>query len=187
MAIIDDLRRYLQESRDSVLSTLEGLSEFDRRRPLTPTGTNLLGLVKHLAGGEFGYLGDSVGRPGPELPWYADGSVWKNGDMWAKADESSENLIELYRQAWAHSDESLEVLPLDAPAHVAWWPDERADTTFGSLVVRVLAETAHHAGHCDIVRELIDGHSSSDNDEIGDAEFWAGYAAKIQDTADSFR
>lgn len=186
MRIADDLHRYLQESRAGVLITLQDLSEFDRRRPLTPSGTNLLGIVKHLAGIEFGYLGESVGRPGPVLPWYEDGSVWKNGDMWATPEESSEDLIALYRQAWAHSDESLDMLPLDAPAQVAWWPAEQANTTFGSLVVRVLAETAHHAGHCDIVRELIDGHSGSGNDELGDAEFWKAYVAKIHDAAESF-
>jgi hypothetical protein len=187
MAMTGELRRYLQESRDGVLATLDGLGEFDRRRPLTPTGTNLLGLVKHLAGIEFGYLGDCIGRPGPVLPWYQDGSVWQNGDMWATADETSEYLVGLYRQAWAHSDESLQTVPLDAPAHVAWWPAERAETTFGSLVVRVVAETAQHAGHCDIVRELIDGRSASRNDERGDAEFWAAYVARVQRAADSFR
>lgn len=187
MSITDELRRYLQESRDSVLGTLDGLAEYDRRRPLTPTGTNLLGLVKHLAGIEFGYLGGAVGRPGPALPWYEDGSVWDNGDMWATADESSEYLITLYRQAWAHSDQSLDTIPLDAPARVAWWPDERAETTFGSLVVRVLAETAHHAGHCDIVRELIDGYSGSGNGEVGDTAFWSAYTSTVQAAADSFR
>jgi hypothetical protein len=107
--------------------------------------------------------------------------------MWAKPDESSEYLIGLYRQAWAHSDESLDALPLDAPAHVAWWPGEHASTTFGSLVVRVLAETAQHAGHCDIVRELIDGHSRSEKDQMGDAAFWSRYVAEIQNAADPFR
>lgn len=183
----DELLRYLQESRDGVLAALAGLSEFDRRRPLTPSGTNLLGLVKHLVGIEFGYLGGAVGRPGPALPWYEDGSVWDNGDMWARADETSEYLIGLYQQAWTHSDESLDRLPLDAPAHVSWWPAERADTTFGSLVVRVVAETAHHAGHCDIVREMIDGRSGSGNDAVGDAQFWADYVAKVQAAADSYR
>ncbi len=187
MAITDELHRYLQESRDGVLATLCGLPEFDRRRPLTPSGTNLLGLVKHLVGIEFGYLGDSVGRPGPVLPWYEDGSVWENGDMWAKADEATEYLVGLYRQAWVHSDESLATLGLDAPARVAWWPAERADTTLGSLVVRVVAETARHAGHCDIVRELIDGHSSSGSDQIGDTKFWAAHVAKVENAAYSFR
>jgi hypothetical protein len=50
-----DLRRYLQDARDALLWKLEGLSEYDIRRPLVATGTNLLGLVKHQAGVEMGY------------------------------------------------------------------------------------------------------------------------------------
>ncbi|NKE62009.1 DinB family protein [Lentzea sp. PSKA42] len=160
----DDLRHYLQSSRESVLSSLDGLSEYDARRPLVPSGTNLLGLVKHLIGIEFGYLGDSVGRPAPvKLPWAEDGSIWENGDMWVKPTESREYIVDLYRLAWKHSDESIATLPLDAPASVPWWPEERRGTTFGHLLVRVVAETAQHAGHCDVVRELIDGRSGADN------------------------
>jgi hypothetical protein len=160
----DDLRHYLQASRDSVLSSVDGLSEYDARRPLVPSGTNLLGLVKHLIGIEFGYLGDSVGRPAPvTLPWFEDGSVWDNGDMWVKPEESREYVLDLYRASWRHSDESIAQLPLDAPASVPWWPEHRRTTTFGHLLVRVVAETAQHAGHCDIVRELIDGRSGADN------------------------
>ncbi|MFD9698439.1 DinB family protein [Lentzea sp. NPDC059081] len=162
--IAEELRRYLQDSRDSVLSSLDGLGEYDVRRPLVPSGTNLLGLVKHLAGIELGYLGESSGRPSPvALPWLDDGAVWENGDMWAKPTESREYVVDLYRRAWQHSDESIAQLPLDAPASVSWWPEERRVTTFGHLLVRVVAETAQHAGHCDIVRELIDGRSGADN------------------------
>ncbi|WP_370963345.1 DinB family protein [Amycolatopsis sp. cg9] len=183
-----DLRRYLQENRDHVVSTLSGLSEYDVRRPLTPTATNLLGLVKHLAGGEFGYLGDCVGRPAPvTLPWVADGSIWDSADMWATAGQSREELLELYRTAWRHSDESIALLPLDAPAEVAWWPEARRRTTFGSLLVRVVAETAHHAGHADIVRELIDGRPGGDHDDIGDAAWWADYVSRVQAAADHHR
>ena len=65
-----DLHHYLQSARDALLWKLEGLSEYDARRPLTPTGTNLLGLVKHTASVELGYLGDTFGRPSNEpLPW----------------------------------------------------------------------------------------------------------------------
>ncbi|MFD4675556.1 DinB family protein [Lentzea sp. NPDC058450] len=163
--IADDLRHYLQECRDSVVGSLEGLSDFDARRPLVPSGTNLLGLVKHLAGIEFGYLGASAGRPAPLLPWVEDGSIWQNGDMWAKPEESREYLLGLYRAAWKHSDASIAELPLDAPASVAWWPEHRRVTTFGHLLARVTAETAQHAGHCDVVRELIDGRSGADNPE----------------------
>jgi len=178
--IAEDLRRYLQDVRTSVVSTLDGLSEYDVRRPLVPSGTNLLGLVKHLVGIEFGYLGDCVGRPAPvTLPWLADGSVWENGDMWAKPDESREYLVGLYRQAWAHADESIASLPLTAPASVSWWPEERRATTFGHLLVRVTAETAQHAGHCDIVRELIDGRSGADNPD--------DYYATVQRAAEGAR
>jgi hypothetical protein len=58
-----DLLRYLQDGRDALLWKLDGLSEYDIRRPLTPTGTNLLGLVKHIASVELGYFGDTFGRP----------------------------------------------------------------------------------------------------------------------------
>ncbi|MEV6872272.1 DinB family protein [Amycolatopsis sp. NPDC051128] len=183
-----DLRRYLQESRDSLLASLSGLSEYDIRRPMTPTATNLLGLVKHVTGGELGYLGDCVGRPAPvTLPWVADGSIWDSADMWATAEQTREELVELYRTAWRHSDESIELLPLDAPASVPWWPEERRKTTFGSLLVRVVAETAHHAGHADILRELIDGHPGADHDDIGDQAWWDRYRARVQEAADHHR
>jgi hypothetical protein len=182
-----DLGQYLQEGRDSVVRALDGLSEYDARRPLVPSGTNLLGLVKHLAGIELGYLGRCLGRRSPvALPWEDDGSVWEGADMWATPEESREHLLDLYRTAWRHSDESLATLPLDAPATVAWWPEERRQTTFGHLVVRVVAETAQHAGHCDILRELVDGRGGRDAAETSD-DAWASYVERIQAAADTFR
>jgi hypothetical protein len=186
-ALSDDLRHYLQGARDSVVHSLDGLSDYDARRPLVPSGTNLLGLVKHLIGIELGYLGACVGRPSPvSLPWEDDGSTWESADMWATADQSRDYLLGLYRQAWRHSDESLRTIPLDAPASVAWWPQQRRATTFGHLVARVVAETAQHAGHCDIVRELIDGRGGRDASEL-DEDWWAAYVARIQAEADTFR
>ena len=182
-----DLRRYLQQGRDAILRALEGLSEYDARRPLTPTGTNLLGLAKHLTGVELGYLVRSVGREAPLLPWDEDGSVWEGGDMWARADESREYVLGLYRSAWQLSDASIADVPLDAPATVQWWPEERRVTTFGHLLVRVVAETAQHAGHADILREGLDGQAGRDHDEMGDAETWSAFVARIQAAADGFR
>lgn len=181
-----DLQRYLQQSRDSLMRALEGLGEYDIRRPLTPTGTNLLGLVKHLAGIELGYLVESVGRPAPVLPWNEDGSVWDSADLWATADQSREEIIGLYRQAWELSDASLAAVSLDAPADVDWWPAHKRPTTFGHLVVRVGAETAQHAGHAEILRELVDGQAGRDHDRQGGAEWWASYLARIQAAADRF-
>lgn len=182
------MQRSLQQSREAVLGALDGLGEHDIRRPVTSSGTNLLGLVKHLAGIELGYLGDCVARPSPVvLPWDEDGSVWEGGDMWATAEESREYLVDLYRLAWSHSDESIRSLGLDAPASVAWWPEERRETTLGTLLVRVVAETARHAGHADVVREFIDGRGGSDHDDMGDEAWWAAYRATIQRAADAHR
>jgi Protein of unknown function (DUF664) len=150
-----DLRRYLQDARDVLLWKLEGLSEYDIRRPLVPTGTNLLGLVKHLAGVEMGSLGDTFGRPCADaLPWDESDP---NTDMFAFPSESREFITGLYRRAWAHSDATIDALPLDATGRVPWWPPDRGEVTLHHMLVRVTAETARHAGHADIVRELIDG------------------------------
>jgi hypothetical protein len=181
-----ELHRKLREERTAALATLDGVSEYDMRRPVTPTGTNLLGLVKHLASVEYRYLGDSFGRPAPEtLSWVEDGSDYQGADMWAKADESSDYLIGLYRRAAAHSDETIQLLELDSPGSVPHWPQEQRQTTLGVLLIRVLDETAHHAGHLDIVREMIDGHTGSDTGESGTD--WPAYVARIQDSADTFR
>jgi uncharacterized damage-inducible protein DinB len=181
-----ELHRKLQASRATLLAKLDGLSEYDRRRPMTPTGTNLLGLVKHLAGLEYGYLGESFDRPASEtLSWVEDGSIWQGADMWAKPDESSEYIIGLYRRACAHADRVIADLDLDAPGSVAHWPAGQRDTTLGVLLVRMVDETAHHAGHADIVRELIDGTGGPDHDGL-DEPGWREYLAQVQAAADAF-
>ncbi len=183
-----DLHHYLQEVRENLLRALDGLSDYDVRRPVTPSGTNLLGLVKHVAGVELAYLGDSVGRPSPvSLSWVDDGSIWDGADMWATAEQSREEIVGLYRTAWRHSDESIAELDLNAAAQVSWWKPARRDTTFGHLLVRVVAETAQHAGHADIIRELIDGRGGRDHDDAGDEEWWASYVERVQAAADAYR
>jgi hypothetical protein len=182
----EELHRSLQASRAIMLAKLDGLSEFDRRRPMTATGTNLLGLVKHLAGLEYGYLGESFGHPAQEkLPWFEDGSVWEGADMWAKPDESSEYIIGLYQRACAHADGVIAALDLDAPGSVPHWPEDRRKTTLGVLLIRMVAETAQHAGHADIVRELIDGKGGPDQDSIDEAT-WQAYIAQVRGAADAF-
>src|SRR3954463_12330014 len=122
-----DLHRYLQAGRDALLWKLDGLTEYDVRRPLTPTGTNLLGLVKHLAYVELGYFGVTFDRPFAEPLPFLDYEVEPKADMWATADESREHIVGLYRRAWAHADATIDALPLDAVGRVPWWPDERAE------------------------------------------------------------
>jgi Protein of unknown function (DUF664) len=106
--------------------------------------------------------------------------------MWATADQSRAEIVGLYHQAWELSDASLAQVPLSAPAEVEWWPAAKRHTTFGHLVVRVVAETAQHAGHADVLRELLDGQAGRDHDSQGDTEWWASYVAGIQSAADTF-
>ena len=179
-----DLRRYLQVAREAMLWKLDRLSEYDVRRPMVPTGTNLLGLVKHLASVELGYFGETFGRPFSEpLPWLEEGAE-PNADMWATPDESRAEIIGLYHRAWAHSDATIGSLALDAIGQVPWWPPERREVTLHRILVHMIAETDRHAGQADIVRELIDGATGlrQDNGNLapGDRTWWAEYRNRLE-------
>jgi hypothetical protein len=186
-----ELHDYLQEGRDALVWKLDGLSEYDIRRPLVQSGTNLLGLIKHLASVELGYFGATFDRPsGESLPWSAAGAD-PNDDMWATREESREQIVGLYRRAWAHSDATIDALALDAIGHVPWWPPERNEVTLHRILVHMIAETHRHAGHADIVRELIDGvvglRSPGDNMAPGDREWWESYRDRLERAAQESR
>lgn len=183
----DDLKRYLQIARETLLWKLEGLSEYDIRRPLVPSGTNLLGIVKHLASVELGYFGEPFGRRADEhLPWFEEGAE-PNDDMWAEPSESREEITSLYRRAWAHADATIDALPLDALGNVPWWPPEHREVSLHRVLVHMLAETNRHDGHADIVRELIDGQIGHRQDTLNtapaDDPSWEGYRAKVEQAA----
>ena len=182
-----DLHRYLQIAREALLWKLDGLSEYDIRRPLVPTGTNLLGLVKHVASVEAGYLGDTFGRPFPEpLPWF-DVDAEPNADMWATPEQSRDDIVGLYHRVWTNSDATIQTKSLDAPGLVPWWPEERADVTLHRILIHVIAETNRHAGQADLVRELIDGavglRADNDNMPPGDKAWWEDYRNRVEQAA----
>src|SRR5262245_16828080 len=142
----------LRDVRATMLWKLEGLGEYDVRRPLTPTGTNLLGLVKHLSITEAWYFGEVFGRPFPERwPWWsddADGAAnldaaltykLELADMWATETESRVEIVDRYRRASEHADATIATLDVDAPGHVPWWP--RPDVKLFNILVHVLTET----------------------------------------------
>jgi uncharacterized damage-inducible protein DinB len=181
-----DLQRYLQRAREALVWKLEGLPEYDVRRPLVPTGTNLLGLVKHMSAVEEGYFGKCFGRPfGEPSPWDDDGEA--NVDMWATADESRQQVLDRYRRACAHADATIEALDLDATGTVPWWPEEVRNPTLHRVLVHVVAEASRHAGHADIVRELIDGaagiREGNSNMPAEDRAWWESYRAKLERVA----
>ena len=182
-----DLQHDLQHGRDALLWKLDGLSEYDLRRPLVPTGTNLLGLVKHTASVEAGYLGEVFGRPSPEPTPWLDEDAEDNADMWATPEQDRDWVAGFYRRVWAHSDTTLRELPLTAVGAVPWWPPERRVVSLHQIVVHVIAETHRHAGQADLVRELIDGAAglSAHNSNLppGDQQWWSAYRDRLEAVA----
>jgi Protein of unknown function (DUF664) len=190
MAISDpkaDLLSYLQREREGFLAKLDGLSAYDARRPMTPTATNILGLVKHVAGVQSGYFGVTFGRAFPEqLPWKEVGSEIDD-DMGARPDESAEDIVGLFRRSSTHADSTIETLSLDAVGHVPWWPAERSEVTLHRVMVHVIAEVGRHAGQADIIRELIDGTAGltgpGNNIPARTPAEWEAYRLKVEAAA----
>ena len=181
------LHQYLSTRRASLLGKLDGLSEYDARRPMTPTGTNLLGLVKHVASVELDYFGLVFERPsGRSLPWFSD-EAEPDADLWAASEETREEIIELHRFSAAHSDATIAALPLDTSGEVPWWPEERRRVTLHQILVHMCVETAHHLGHADILRELIDGTAGQrpgdPNLSVRSQEEWMAHRARLEAAA----
>ena len=185
------LLRSLTSAREALLWKLEGLSEYDVRRPLTPTGTNLLGLVKHLACVQAGYLGFVLHRPFPEPMVWDDPDAGDDDDLWVRADESRGDVLALHARVTAHADATVAALPLDAVGEVPWWPEERRHPTLHTLLVHVLAEVARHAGHADVLREGLDGVAGlrRDNDNLtrDGEDDRAAYREQVERAATTFR
>ncbi|MFE7181008.1 DinB family protein [Streptomyces erythrochromogenes] len=181
----NNLHGRLRRDREALLWKLDGLSEYDARRPLTATGTNLLGLVKHVATVEARYFGEVFDRPSPEpLPRWQD---YNGSDLWAAEDETRDQIAEFYRRTWEHSDATINGLPLDAPGHVPWWPEPGANTNLFAIMVHVLGESNRHAGHADILREGLDGRTGlrPEHEKQIDEEARAAHCAKIEQAARS--
>jgi hypothetical protein len=187
--MIDDfakeyLHNDLRDIREAMLWKLDGLCEYDIRRPLTSTGTNLLGLVKHLSIWQSRYFGEVFDRPFPEpLPRWDDADA---GDaaMWATEHETREEIIDRYRRMCERSDATITALAIDSPGHVPWWP--RPNVKLFNILVHSLTETSRHAGHADILREQLDGSTGTTAEYANsqrDPAFWEARCAKIERAA----
>ena len=151
--------------------------------------SDLLGLLKHVAFVQLGYFGEVFGRPSDRgEPW---DDAAPNADMWATAEESREQIVELYRFSGEHADATIEALPLGAVGEVPWWPEERRHPSLHTVVVHMAVELARHAGHADILRETLDGASGRYTGDASipgfSADEWAAYWARLEDTAQRFR
>jgi len=143
------LQASLNRHRDAVRWKLEGLDDEQVRRPMTPSGTSLLGLVKHLASVEYGWFCDTFGREAEPL-WF---DPFAGEDMSAGQGETAAQIIDFYGRARNAADHTITELSLDDLGK-SW--DGRT-VSLRWVLVHMVEETARHAGHMDIVRELIDG------------------------------
>ena len=186
-ALAADLQVYLDRARDSLLWKLEGLGEYDLRRPLTPTGTSLLGLVKHCAMVDSGYLGGCFSRPfaHPHLPDPLAPGADPNDDLGVRADESTAAILDLFAQSRAHATATLAELPLDTVGVVPWWDEPGRRVTLHRLAVHTLYDLARHAGQADILRELIDGAVGlqADNTNVPQTYDWPAHRARVEAAA----
>jgi uncharacterized damage-inducible protein DinB len=181
----ETLQYYLTRARAQLLAKLDGLDERQVRWPMTPTGSNLLGIVKHTASVQLGYLGEVFGRPADRrLPWFDDGAAI-NADMWATAEETREEIVDLHHYSASHADATVAALDLDAGGSVPWWRPEKRQVTLHQILVHLIDETARHAGHADILRELIDGRAGNDDGNLPAADEidWAAYRQRLETAA----
>ncbi|HEY6933248.1 MAG TPA: DinB family protein [Marmoricola sp.] len=185
------LRHYLQFERDALLWKLAGLGERELRMPRTPTGTNLIGIVKHMANVELGYFGDTFGRtwPTPEERVSEEAfEIEPQADWYATEDETCDGIIAFYRRVWNFADATIEELPLDAPGRVPWWRPESNPVTLGRIIVHVLDDLARHVGQADILREEIDGAAGlrAGASNLPDQQDWSAYVARLTALAERF-
>ncbi len=182
------LKSYLQGARDVLVWKLDGLSEREQRLPRTPTGTSLLGLVKHALNTEVVYFGLVFGRtwPTPEELVPADDPDPLAG-WYATESESSAGVVDLYRRVQAFADETIDTLPLDHVGHVPHWGD--AAVTLHEIIVHKTADLQRHAGHADILREQIDGAAGllPATSNLPTEVDWSAHRQRLTAIADRFQ
>jgi Protein of unknown function (DUF664) len=180
----EHLHDHLRWVREALVWKLDGLCEYDIRRPMTSTGTNLLGLVKHLAVWESRYFGEVFGRPFPEPMPRWDDEAADDAGFWATEHETRDEITGLYRRVWEHTDETINALAVDAPGYVPWWHEH---VKLFNIMVHVLSDTTRHAGHADILREQLDGavgmNAQSAARDGHDSAFWQARYATIEQAA----
>jgi uncharacterized damage-inducible protein DinB len=148
----ESLHVSLDRHRDVVVWKLEGLDDTQVRRPMTPSGTSLLGLVKHLASVEYGWFCETFGRESDAVPFDPDDP---DADMRAEPHETTADIAEYYGRARAAADQVIDELDVD-DVGTAWFGDT---VSMRWVLIHMIEETARHAGHMDILRELIDGQT----------------------------
>jgi hypothetical protein len=146
----ESLQASLNRHRDAVVWKLQGLDDTELRRAMLPSGNTLLGMVKHLATWEYIWICRTFGHPTEQLP-IDEGDDY--ADVRIDPGDSTAGILAFYSRSRAAADQVIGGVDLD----------EAGTTMFGDTVslrwavIHILEDTARHAGHIDIMRELIDG------------------------------
>ncbi|MGH3661117.1 MAG: DinB family protein [Micromonosporaceae bacterium] len=184
MNLKDRMKKYLDNERQSLFDKLGGVSERDLRLPRTPTGTNLLGIVKHCANMEYGYFGPTFGRTIDDPTGLLSPNEYEDdpqADWHASESETAEGIVALYRRVIAFANETIDSLDLDATGRVPWWGPDAEEVTLGHIITQVHADLARHAGQADILRESVDGAVGwwSPGDNIPENYDFAAYVERL--------
>lgn len=146
----------LDRHRDAILWKLDGLDDEQLRRPMVPSGTTLLGMVKHLASVEYGWFCETFGHASESAPFDEEDP---DADWRVEPWESTEGALKYYGQARAAADVAIETAELDTVG-TAWHGTE---VTMRWVLIHMVEEVCRHAGHADVLRELIDGAAGDHN------------------------
>jgi hypothetical protein len=155
------LRVSVDRHRDVVLWKIEGLDDEQLRRPMTPSGTSLLGMVKHLAAVEYGWFCSTFGREVEPMPFDEDDP---DADLRIAPDETTADILAFYGRARAAANAAVAEIELDTLG-TAWFGDP---VSMRWVLIHMIEENARHCGHIDILRELIDGATGDHNREPAD-------------------
>jgi uncharacterized damage-inducible protein DinB len=146
----ESLQAALDRHRDAVIWKLDGLDDEQVRRPMTPSGTTLLGMVKHLAAVEMMWFCHTFGIETEPLPFSDEDPEM---DLRVEPDETTQGILDFYARARAASDKAIAEHDVDDMG-TAW---TGRPSSMRWVLIHMVEETARHAGHVDILRELIDG------------------------------
>ena len=151
------LRDFLRGQRESVLAIVDGLDEEAWHRSVVPTGWTPAGLIEHLGGAEWHWFQGVVAGKQPELPadLSEDQPPYDPLTVVFTTDEPSAEVVSFYRDQCAQSEEVLSTTSLSAPPLGKHGRNEPPNVRW--VVLHMIEETARHAGHLDIARELLDG------------------------------
>jgi uncharacterized damage-inducible protein DinB len=142
----------LRRQRAVVRWKLEGLDDEQVRRAVLSSGTSLLGLVKHLASVEAGWFCAGFGRPAEEV---ATSEADPDADFRVEAGESTADVLAYHDRACRAADAVVAELPLEATGR-----SSGGDVvSMRWVLLHMIEENARHAGHADVLRELLDGRT----------------------------